>query len=293
MIATSLPTYFLSHGGGPWPWLDGPFRRGFDMLEASLKDMRRELGEAPCAVLMVSGHWEETRFTLSSGDRPGMVYDYSGFPPETYRIRYAAPGSPVLAETAASLLRAAGLDAGTDAIRGYDHGTFSLMKVLYPEETMPLVQLSLRVDMDPAAHLAAGRALAPLRAEGVLIVGSGLSYHNLAQLRGTAGYEASRRFDAWLQETLIATSPSDREAKLIDWARAPAARAAHPHEDHLVPLLVAVGAAGSSPAALTYHQKDFAGGITASSFRFGEAPTIQPIEKAFACPTPISPPSST
>jgi len=282
MIARSLPTYFLSHGGGPWPWLDGPFRGGFDVLEASLKDMRRELGEAPRAVLMVSGHWEESRFTLSSGDRPGMVYDYSGFPPETYRIRYAAPGSPVLAETAADLLRSAGLEAGTDATRGYDHGTFSLMKILYPEETMPLVQMSLRADLDPAAHLAAGHALAPLRDEGVLIVGSGLSYHNLAQLRGTAGHEPSRRFDAWLQETLIATSPSDREARLIDWARAPAARAAHPHEDHLVPLLVAVGAAGSSPAALTYHQKDFAGGITASSFRFGEAPTTQPIEEAFA-----------
>lgn len=282
MIATSLPTYFLSHGGGPWPWLDGPFRRGFDVLEASLKGMRRELADAPRAVLMVSGHWEEFRFTLSSGHRPGMVYDYSGFPPETYRIRYAAPGLPVLAETAANLLRSAGLEAGTDATRGFDHGTFSLMEVLYPEETMPLVQMSLRADLDPTAHLAAGRALAPLRDEGVLIVGSGLSYHNLAQLRGTAGHEPSRRFDAWLQETLIAASPSDREARLIDWARAPSARAAHPHEDHLVPLLVAAGAAGSSPAALTYHQKDFAGGITASSFRFGEAPTIQHIEEAFA-----------
>lgn len=282
MIATSLPTYFLSHGGGPWPWLNGPFRRGFDVLEASLKEMRRELGEAPRAVLMVSGHWTERRFTLSSGEHPGMVYDYSGFSPETYRIRYAAPGLPVLAETAADLLRSTGLEAGTNATRGYDHGTFSLMKVLYPEETMPLVQMSLRADMDPAAHLAAGRALAPLRDEGVLIVGSGLSYHNLVELRGTQGHEPSRRFDAWLQETLIAASPSDREARMIDWARAPAARAAHPHEDHLVPLLVAVGAAGSSPAALTYHQKDFAGGISASSFRFGEAPTIQPVEEIFA-----------
>jgi len=282
MTIRTLPTYFLSHGGGPWPWLDGPFRRGFDVLEASLKDMRRELGDAPRAVLMVSGHWEERRFTLSSGDRPGMIYDYGGFPPETYRIRYAAPGSPALAETATDLLRTAGLDAGTDAARGYDHGTFTVMKILYPEETMPLVQLSLRADMDPAAHLAAGRALAPLRDQGVLIIGSGLSYHNLAQLRGTQGHEPSRRFDAWLQETLIAASPSEREARLIDWARAPAARAAHPHEDHLIPLLVAVGAAGSSPAALTYHQKDFAGGVTASSFRFGEAPTVRQNDEAMA-----------
>lgn len=276
MTAASLPTYFLSHGGGPWPWLNGPFRRSFDVLEASLRDMRRELGTAPKALLMVTGHWEEPCFTLSSGATPGMVYDYGGFPPETYTIRYGAPGLPMLAERAADLLRAAGIAVATDPLRGYDHGTFSVMKVLYPEETMPLVQMSLRADMDPAAHLAAGRALAPLRDEGVLIVGNGLSYHNLSQMRGTDGFEPSRRFDAWLQDTLIASPPAEREARLLQWATAPAARAAHPREDHLIPLLVAVGAAGSAQAALTYHQTDFFGGLTASSFRFGDAPVAAP-----------------
>ena len=108
----------------------------------------------------------------------------------------------------------------------------------------------------------------------MLIIGSGLSYHNLREARGTEGVEPSRQFDAWLQETLVGASPAERTPRLIDWERAPLARAAHPEEDHLIPLMAVVGAAEDEPGALVYHQKDLFGGITASSFRFGEIPAV-------------------
>lgn len=274
-MSRRLPTYFISHGGGPWPWLDGPFRRAFDRLERSLIDIRRELGDAPRAVLVVSGHWEEDGFAISSAEQPGMVYDYSGFPPHTYEIRYRAPGSPALARRVQALLQGGGVPARLDPERGYDHGTFSIMKPLYPGEDIPVVQLSIDRGYDPALHLRIGRLLSPLRDEGVLIVGSGLSYHNLREMRGTAGQEPSRRFDAWLQETLVAATPAERTARLIRWEDAPLARAAHPREDHLIPLMAAVGAAEDEPAALVYHQDDLFGGITASSFRFGNVPSAR------------------
>ena len=272
MSNTRLPTYFISHGGGPWPYLDGPFRRMFDRLEQSLKDIRRELGDAPRAALVISGHWEETGFAVSSGERPGMVYDYSGFPEHTYHIRYAAPGSPELAGRVQELLGAGGVPARLDPERGYDHGTFSLMKPLYPEEDIPLVQLSIDRSYDPELHLQLGRLLAPLRDEGVLIIGSGLTYHNMRDMRGSEGFEPSRVFDAWLQETLVAADAEERTRRLVDWERAPMARAAHPQEDHLIPLMAVIGAAENEPGAVVYHQKNFFGGITASSFRFGPAP---------------------
>ena len=273
-MTTRLPTYFISHGGGPWPYLDGPFRRMFDRLEQSLVDIRRELGDAPRAVLVISGHWEESGFAISSGEQPGMVYDYSGFPPHTYQIRYKAPGSPELASRVQELLQGGGIAARLDPARGYDHGTFSIMKPLYPEEDIPLVQLSIDRGYDPETHLKLGRLLAPLRDEGVRIIGSGLSYHNLREARGAEGVEPSRQFDAWLQETLVGASPAERTPRLIDWERAPLARAAHPEEDHLIPLMAVVGAAEDEPGALVYHQKDLFGGITASSFRFGEVPAV-------------------
>ncbi len=166
-----------------------------------------------------------------------------------------------------------GVQARLDPERGYDHGTFSILKPLYPGEDIPVVQLSIDRSYDPKLHLQLGRLLAPLRDEGVLIIGSGLSYHNLREARGPAGREPSRVFDAWLHETVVAASPEERTPRLISWERAPSARAAHPEEDHLIPLMVAVGAAENEAGVVVYHQKDLFGGITASSFRFGEVPT--------------------
>ena len=265
-----LPTYFVSHGGGPWPFMKDQVGSVYDELEASLVDMPRQLGERPKAVLVVTSHWEEERFMVSSGTAPGMIYDYGGFPPHTYKIQYPAPGHPVLAERVAALARAAGHEVALDEQRGYDHGTFSMLYPVYPQADMPVVQLSIKHGYDPATHLALGRALAPLREEGILIIGSGLSFHNLRQF-GPAGKLASHEFDAWLQYVLLQLPPAERSTALMHWSEAPYARLAHPREDHLVPLFVALGAAEQEAAACVYHEEAFFGSLAVSSFRFGAA----------------------
>lgn len=271
-VMTTLPTYFLSHGGGPWPYMEGPFRQHYDQLEASLKAIRADmdaLGAAgPKAVLVISGHWEEGDFAVSSGAQPGMEYDYYGFPDYLYHVHYRAPGSPDLAERVHALLVAAGLPARLDPQRGYDHGTFSMMQPIWPEETIPVVQLSLNASLDPALHLAVGRLLAPLRDDGVLIIGSGLSYHNLRMMDPRAK-EPSAQFDQWLQGVLVGRSGPERSGLLTQWDRAPSARLAHPRPDHLIPLMVAVGAAEEDAGACVYHQPDLLQNLTASSWRFG------------------------
>lgn len=263
-----MPTYFISHGGGPWPWVDG-FRETFKHLKTSLEAMPDELPEKPRAILVISGHWEEDNFAVMSGQKPGMVYDYHGFPEHTYRIQYPAPGSPELARRVQQLLNQAGIVATFDGARGFDHGTFVPLAVAYPDADVPVVELSLEKGYDPKAHLQLGRALAPLRDEGILIIGSGLSYHNLRMFDARA-VKPSHEFDGWLRETLLDSTPIERSEKLLDWENAPSARLAHPNEDHLIPLMVAVGAAAEDPATICYHEDYLMGGIAVSSFRFGQ-----------------------
>jgi aromatic ring-opening dioxygenase catalytic subunit (LigB family) len=252
----------------------------YDVLEASLKDMPRQIGGiTPTAVLVVSGHWEAADFAVMANPHPPMLYDYYGFPAHTYQIHYDAPGSPALAARVQQLLQAAGLPSHLDTQRGFDHGTFVPMYAIYPEAQVPIVQLSLQQGYDPATHLAVGRALASLRDEGVLIVGSGLSYHNLRDM-GPSAAPASRAFDDWLHETLTVAQGKERVDRLLQWDRAPGARRAHPQEDHLIPLLVAVGAAENDPGFSVYREHAFMGGPSASSFRFGEEVMAQKSEAA-------------
>jgi aromatic ring-opening dioxygenase catalytic subunit (LigB family) len=250
----------------------------FDKLEASLLEIRRELADRPRAVLVISGHWEEVEFTVSSGAAPGMVYDYFGFPEYTYHVEYRAPGSPELAARIQGLLKVGGLACRSDEARGYDHGTFSLMKPLYPEENIPVVQLSMKAGYAPALHIRAGELLAPLRDEGVLIIGSGSSFHDL-RARGASALKPSGEFDRWLQKTLVDSPPSERLQRIQTWTRAPSARAAHPREDHLLPLMVVVGAAEEERGACVYHEDAFMGSWSLSSFRLGELPAPSSHEK--------------
>lgn len=261
-----MPTYFISHGGGPWPWIKDLMPGDFGPLERSLQAMPREIGQRPRAILMVSGHWEASEFTVQTSPHPPMVYDYGGFPEFTYHIQYPAPGSPEVAARVVELLGAASIPVRQDPQRGFDHGVFAPLYAIYPEADVPVLQLSLKHGYDPEAHLAVGRALAPLRDEGVVIVGSGLSYHNLSRM-GAAGQQPSADFDRWLGDALAA-DPERRTAALLAWDRAPSARVAHPAEDHLIPLMVAVGAAEQDHAVRTYHEDTFFGSITASSYRF-------------------------
>lgn len=275
---TALPTYFISHGGGPWPWLKEEMAGVYDRLEVSLRDMPRQLGRAPAAVVVVSGHWEERDFTVMSSPAPGMIYDYAGFPAHTYTVKYPAPGSPTVARRVRELLRGAGFDALEDARRGFDHGTFAPLAAIYPAADVPVLQLSIRRDYDPEAHLAAGRALAPLRREGVLIVGSGLSYHNL-RLLGPSGRHPSHEFDRWLTETVCGATGEERSLRLRAWLDAPSARLAHPSADHLIPLMVAVGAAERETGEVVYHEDSFFGGVAVTSYRFGAAPAAEDFDE--------------
>lgn len=269
MSTVRMPVHFLSHGGGPWPWMAEHETGGaYAQLRLALKALVADLPALPRAVLLVTAHWEAVDFTLSSGASPGMIYDYGGFPPHTYQIQYPAPGAPDLAEQVQALLRAGGVQARLDDTRGYDHGTFVVMAEMFPNADVPLLQVSLKSGLDPAAHLAFGRLLAPLREQGVLIIGSGLSYHNLRLFNDRAA-EPSRAFDDWLQETVVRSSPAEREQRLLAWSQAPSARIAHPREEHLLPLMVAVGAANGEPGQCPYHQDDFFGAIAVSNFSFG------------------------
>lgn len=266
-MASRFPTFFISHGGGPWPWLPD-MRKMLANLEASLAAIPGQLPEKPRAILMVSGHWEGPDFAVMASPHPPMVYDYSGFPPFTYQIKYGAPGAPELATRTADLIAGAGLPTHIDTAQGFDHGVFAPMAIMYPDANVPTYQVSIKSGYDPQLHLALGRALAPLRDEGVAIVGSGLSYHNLRRM-GEPGRHPSAEFDEWLDAALN-SDPAARVERLKAWEKAPSARICHPQEDHLIPLMAAVGAAEGEKATRIYHDTNVYGGITASSYRFGE-----------------------
>jgi aromatic ring-opening dioxygenase catalytic subunit (LigB family) len=265
------PTLFICHGGGPWPFMDAaevgrPAMWGG--LDAYLRGLDASLHSRPKAVLCISGHWEEAEPTLNVAARPPMLYDYYGFPPHTYEIRYPAPGAPELAARVRGLLADAGIAAGEEGARGYDHGVFIPLMLVYPQADVPILQLSLKVGLDPAAHLAVGRALAPLRDEDVLIVGSGLSFHNLRALfiEDPRAIAAAEAFDAWLGAAREAEAPA-RDAALARWSEAPAARFCHPREEHLLPLMVAAGAGGADRGVRVYAERVL--GKPMSGFQFG------------------------
>lgn len=267
-IMNQTPVYFLSHGGGPWPYMPEA-REQYAILTKALQDIPQQLGKKPDAIVMVSAHWEgNNTFLVMGSPNPPMYYDYYNFPEHTYHVQYPAPGSPTLAQELSNLISNAGLPVAIDNQRGFDHGAFVPLHVMYPAADIPVVQLSIETHFDPELHLALGRALAPLRQKNILILGSGLSYHNLREIR-TVGAEPSAQFDAWLQEVLVNGSVAERTHKLKQWDTAPAARRAHPREDHLLPLMVAVGAAENEPGTCVHHEVTAFANITASSFRFG------------------------
>jgi aromatic ring-opening dioxygenase catalytic subunit (LigB family) len=214
----------------------------------------------------VSAHWEAPVPTVTTSAAPPLLYDYYGFPPHTYELKWPAPGAPELASRVRHLLSGAGFESGEDGKRGFDHGVFVPLKLSYPEAQVPTVQLSLRAGLDPAEHLAMGRALAPLRDEGVFLVGSGMSYHNMRGFNGASSHEPSARFDAWLGE-VAKEEPSKRDTALAAWTKAPSARECHPREEHLLPLMVVAGAAGNDRGKTVFHDEVM--GVAVSAVRFG------------------------
>ncbi len=250
--ATRLPLVYVPHGGGPWPFVETGIgsKSEQDTLASYLRSLSTLTARPPKALLVISAHWEEPVPTVMTHAHPSMLYDYYGFPPESYAITWPAPGQPALAQKVTSLLSAAGLQFATDAERGFDHGTFVPLKLAYPEANIPTVQLSLMRGLDPEQHLAIGRAIAPLRDEDVLIIGSGMTYHNLRAF-GPQSRPVSEAFDNWLREASTA-EPQERNERLTQWKHAPSARQAHPREEHLLPLMVIAGAAGTDRGKLAF-----------------------------------------
>lgn len=260
------PTYFINHGGGPCFFLEpGPMRQTWKPLEDYLRGFAANLDDRPSALLVVSGHWEETLPTVNTSSGPSLLFDYQGFPEYTYELTWPAPGSPQLAATIRELLAAAGIASAENSQRGYDHGVFVPLKVAFPDASLPVVQLSMKRGLRPDAHLSIGRALRPLREKGVLIIGSGQTYHNMRGFARGGADPAAEAFDAWLRDAV--TSASGRETALMSWEGAPGARDAQPHEDHLLPLMVAAGAAQGEAGTVAFH--GHALGKPISGFRFG------------------------
>jgi len=267
-----LPSIYLPHGGGPWHVMKDAFDQsaGYEELELWLKRLGERFKTSIASILVISAHWEEKKPTVHFGASPGMLYDYGGFPDFTYRLKWPAPGNPELAARIEGLLKASNFATGRETDRGYDHGTFVPFMLAFPEATIPVAQLSLVSGLDPATHFAIGSALEPLRDEGVLIIGSGMSYHNMGGFMSSdpSALAASTRFDEWLARAVAIDDPTQRETALIEWTKAPDALACHPRSEHLTPLFVVAGAAGSDAGRRDYSAKLM--GVRVSSHIFGD-----------------------
>ena len=263
-----MPVAYFPHGGGPWPFVELGMgsKPELGALAAYLRSLRTLPKGETNAVLVVSAHWEEAVPTVMTSKSPPMLYDYYGFPPESYAITWPAPGEPVLAQRVRSLLEKGGFETAEDPSRGFDHGTFVPLKLAYPDANVPTVQLSLKAGLDPEEHLAMGRALAPLRDEGVLIVGSGMTFHNLRAFGDPRSRPVSEAFDAWLRTTTTLDQEA-RDRGLANWALAPSARLAHPREEHLIPLMVVAGAAGADRGKVAFDGTLM--GLRLSAYHFG------------------------
>ncbi len=271
MSDVRLPTLYIPHGGGPCFFMQPMpgFPPGlWDNLAGYLRGIPAAIGVRPKAVLVISGHWESTVPTVLSPRDHTLLFDYYGFPDYTYELTYPAHGAPEVAGRVHELLHQAGFATQDDKKRGLDHGVFVPFKLIFPNADVPIVQLSLLNNLDPAQHLAIGHALAPLREEGVLIVGSGNSYHNLREFFSPSerAGAASAQFDEWLAQAVEA-APAEREQRLIHWHEAPGAIESHPRSEHLLPLMVVAGAAGQDAGRVTYREQMF--GKMFSGYQFG------------------------
>lgn len=266
-MSQSLPVVFVTHGGGPFPVLRE------DSLSRHLRALGKQVAATkPKAILMVSAHWEEKQATLISDSRPSLLYDYYGFPPESYSLKYDAPGDSALAASIQAMLRSHGLAAELKSGRGWDHGVFIPLLLMLPAADTPVVQLSLLSSLDAAAHIKLGRALEVLRDQGVFIIGSGSSFHNMRTFGGGfgdgSGSETSRDFHAWLHRAICDMPPAERAEALEGWQKAPSGPACHPREEHLLPLHVCVGAAGNDAGHVIFDGNLM--GVQMACYMFGD-----------------------
>lgn len=262
------PILYFPHGAGPMPLLGEPnHRKMVDFLSAFAGQIRK-----PAAIVIISAHWEEERVTINDSSKPGLLYDYHGFPERAYRIEYPTCGSASLAKRLIDILNAAGIENDQLTNRGWDHGVFVPLKIMYPLGDVPCVQLSLETSLDPAKHIAIGRAIAKLRQDNILILGSGSSFHNMSLVSGVTptDREKSVCFDNWLKESVLVgnSDPQVAADRLVNWKSAPSARFSHPREEHLIPLHVCLGAALESVAEASIPYEEYFMGVKVSAFRW-------------------------
>jgi len=237
---------FVSHGGGPLPLLGDD---GHIEMVRCLKKIAANI-KKPSAIIVVSAHWEENIPTITSGANPSLIYDYYGFPEESYNIQYPCPGEPLLAAQIHNVLESSGITGKLDEQRGFDHGLFVPLKIMYPAADIPCVQLSLVNSLNSAKHLKIGQALQDLDYENLLVIGSGFSFHNMKTFFAPETSESkvmNESFESWLLETCSSSDIDEeqRRQRLIQWAKAPSARFCHPREEHLLPLHVCYGLAST------------------------------------------------
>ena len=235
---------YFSHGGGPLPLLGDP---GHQAMIAFMRQLPEQLPK-PDAILVISAHWEEPVPTLLGAANPPMFYDYYGFPESAYEINYPAPGHPALVNRIAKTLDNAGITSSINTKRGYDHGLFIPLSMMYPQANFPSLQLSLRQGLSPSFHISLGKALQSCSDENLLVIGSGFSFHNMSSFfhhDPDMVNPHNNAFQDWLIETITADiDQEERESRLVAWERAPQARYCHPREEHLLPLHVCAGLAG-------------------------------------------------
>lgn len=245
---------YFSHGGGPLPILgDSGHQKMVEFMTALPAQLRK-----PDLILVVSAHWEEKEATLLGAEFPPMFYDYYGFPEEAYRINYPARGSLETAKRIAAMIENEHIPSSLDPKRGFDHGLFIPLKMMYPKADIPCLQLSLLRGLDPSAHIALGRSLRGLLQENILIIGSGFSFHNMQAFSwGNENREdrANDAFQDWLIEVCTGDhTQEEREQYLVNWEKAPSARYCHPREEHLLPVHICQGVA-NKPAKLIFNDK--------------------------------------
>lgn len=235
---------FISHGGGPMPLLGD---QGHHEMVENLKHIAAKIKQ-PSAILVISAHWEADIVSVTSAAKPSLIYDYNGFPEAAYHIEYPCPGEPALANQVSELLHEAGIPVQQDKHRGFDHGVFVPLKIMYPEADIPCIQLSLLQSLDPLQHINIGKALAGIAQDNLLIIGSGFSFHNMqayfaAETSDTKAMNVA--FEQWLIDTCSRSDISEQERaeRLVHWDQAPGARYCHPREEHLLPLHVCYGVA--------------------------------------------------
>ncbi len=232
---------YFSHGGGPLPILGDP---SHEKMIAFMKQLPQKV-KKPDAVIVISAHWEESIPTIIGNKSPPLFYDYYGFPEETYKIEYPAQGNPELSKTVKNLLEEKRIQSKITKERGFDHGVFIPLKMMWPVPDIPMTQISLIRGLDPKHHILLGNALQSLLEENILIIGSGFSFHNMSAFTYDNSNKPDPRndeFQEWLVDVCTGRyTKSEREQKLIKWEKAPYARYCHPREEHLLPLHVCLG----------------------------------------------------